>query len=117
MQRFSIMIDGFHPRPDSARRRALDMDFVRDEDLMGWRTERYHPAGIKELVERRMRCRIKHWEDDSSGNEHYSGAFFSGFKTERYAEKIWVHYDVPISWVTLLIYLTPDAPPEAGLSM
>jgi hypothetical protein len=117
MQRLSIIVDNFHPDPDSVRRRALNMEFVRDEDFVGWRTQRYQPTGIKKLIEQRMRCRIKRWEDDKTGNEHYSGAFFSGFDTGSYAQKIWVHYDVPISWVTLLIYMTPAAPPDAGISM
>ena len=45
-----------------------------------------------------------------------NGAFFSALSRGRNAERVCVHYDTPVNWMTMLIYLTPGAPLEAGTS-
>jgi hypothetical protein len=42
--------------------------------------------------------------------------FFSAFSKGRQAERVGVHYDEPANWMMLLIYLTPNAPIDAGTS-
>lgn len=116
-KRFVMIIDDFYPDPDRVRRAALTLPYVEREDAKGWTTQRYQPAGIKQRIEKALRRRIKAWEGTSDASEYHNGAFFSGFSRGKFAEKIGVHYDAPTHWLTLLLYMTPGAPPKAGTSM
>jgi hypothetical protein len=116
-QRFIQVIDDFYPKPDGVRQKALEMSYSEPETLVGWRTQAYQPRGIKELIEKKFRLGIKYWEDDLSAIESCNGVFFSAFSKGNYAETVGIHYDTPSSWVMLLIYLTPDAPPDAGTTL
>ena len=116
MNRFIMVIDNFYYAPDSVRQIALNMTFATRKDTTGCRTQRYQPKGIREGIERAIKWRIKSWEDEKVQSEYDNGAFFSGFDKGRYAETPYVHYDTPTNWLTLLIYMTPDAPFDAGTS-
>ncbi|HEX8887967.1 MAG TPA: DUF6445 family protein [Pyrinomonadaceae bacterium] len=117
MRRFIQVVDDFYSKPDKVRQKALEMSYAEPENLIGWRTQAYQPRGIKELIERKFRLRIEYWEEDLTAIESCNGVFFSAFSKGRYAETVGIHYDTPSSWVMLLIYLTPDAPYDAGTSL
>ena len=117
IKRFIQVIDNFYPDPDKIRQKALDLSYSEPEDYVGWRTKAYQPRGIKELIEKRFRLRIKYWEDDLTAIEACNGVFFSAFSKGRRAETVGIHYDTPADWLMLLIYLTPNAPYDAGTSL
>jgi hypothetical protein len=118
MTRRSIQIvENFYPRPDQIRRKALEMSYSEPEGLTGWRTRPYQPRIIQNLIETRFGTRITHWEDDLEDIELSNGVFFSAFASGRRAETVGVHFDEPPSWMMLLVYLTPNAPFNAGTSL
>ena len=86
-------------------------------DLIGWRTRAWQPRGIRSLIESTFRIQIEYWEHDLTAVEACNGVFFSAFSKGRRAEAVGVHYDEPPSWVMLLVYLTPNAPYDAGTSL
>ncbi|HYX71623.1 MAG TPA: DUF6445 family protein [Nitrososphaera sp.] len=116
-KRFIQVIDDFYPKPDNIRQKALEMSYTEPESLVGWRTRPYQPRGIKGLIEKKFRLRIKYWEKDLTTIESYNGEFFSAFSRGNHAETVGIHYDTPASWMMLLIYLTPSAPYDAGTSL
>lgn len=117
MNRFIMVVDNFYPDPGMLRRRALSMPYTEPEHLTGWRTRAYQPQGIKERIEKKFRLSIPYWEEDLDAIESCNGVFFSSFSAGTHAERIGVHYDWPVAWVMFLIYLTPNAPYEAGTSI
>lgn len=116
-KRFIVVVDNFYPNPDAVRQKALSMPYTEPENLTGWRTQAYQPAGIKGRIEKLFKVRIKYWEEDTAKIEGCNGVFFSAYSKGNYAERVGVHYDTPPSWVMFLIYMTPDAPFEAGTSI
>jgi hypothetical protein len=117
MKRFMMVVDNFYPDADAIRRKALSMTYREPEDFTGWRTRAYQPRGIKERIEKKFRLRISYWEEDLDAIEACNGVFFSSFSAGTHAERVGIHYDVPVRWVMFLIYLTPGAPYEAGTSI
>lgn len=117
MTRFLHVVDGFYRDPDQVRRRALAMSFSEPEGLVGLRTQAYQQRGVRNLIERKFRVRIKYWEDDLTAIEACNGVFWSSFATGPQAETVGVHFDDPPSWMMMLIYLTPNAPYDAGTSL
>jgi len=116
-KRFIQVVDDFYPNPDKLRQKALEMSYTEPPNLVGWRTQAYQPKGIKELIEKKFRLHIKYWEEDLAAIEFCNGVFFSAFSKGNHAETAGVHYDTPASWIMLLIYLTPNAPFDAGTSL
>lgn len=117
LRRFLHIVDGFYRYPDSVRRRALEMSYSEPEGLTGLRTLAYQPRGIKKLIEKKFKIRIKYWEKDLTAIEACNGVFMSAFAKGKRAETVGVHFDDPPSWMMLLIYLTPNAPYDAGTSL
>ena len=117
MQRFIRVADDFYPNPEAVRRRALAMTYTEPENLVGWRTRCYQPRGIKERIEKRFSLRIPYWEEDVDAIEACNGVFFTSYAKGDRAETVGIHYDDPLTWVMFLIYLTPNAPYEAGTSL
>lgn len=115
--RFVQIVDDFYPNPDKLRQKAMEMSYTEPEDLVGWRTQAYQPRGIKELIEKKFRLRVKYWEEDVTAIEDSNGVFFSAFSKGDHAETAGVHFDTPGTWIMLLIYLSPNAPYEAGTSL
>jgi hypothetical protein len=114
---FLQVVDAFYLRPDKIRLRAVAMDYFEPERFTGWRTQAYQPRGIKKLIETRFRIKIDYWEDDLNAIEASNGVFFSAFANGSRAELVGVHFDEPLTWTTLVVYLTPDAPCDAGTSL
>lgn len=93
------------------------MSYTEPEELVGLRTQAYQPRGIKNLIEKKFRVRIKYWEEDLTAIEACNGVFFSATSKGSGAETVGVHFDDPPDWVMLLVYLTPDAAYDAGTSL
>lgn len=117
MKRFLMVVDDFYPDPLAVRRRALEMTYSEPESVVGWRTQAYQPRGIKERIERRFNLGIPYWEEDLSKVELCNGVFFTSYAQGDRAERVGIHYDDPLAWVMFLIYLTPNAPYDAGTSL
>jgi hypothetical protein len=117
MQRFIRVADHFYPNPRAVRQRALAMTYTEPENLVGWRTRCYQPRGIKERIEARFSLRIPYWEEDVDAIEACNGVFFTSYAKGDRGEKVGIHYDDPLTWVMFLIYLTPNAPYDAGTSL
>ena len=107
--------DRFYANPDDVRARALAMKYSEPESVIGWRTQVWQPRGIKRLIERAFRVQIEYW-DDSRAIEGGNGVFFTAFSKGQRAERVKVHFDEPSDWMSLLVYLTPDAPADCGTS-
>ncbi|HEX9945538.1 MAG TPA: DUF6445 family protein [Thermoanaerobaculia bacterium] len=117
MRRFLLAVDNFYPDPDRVREQALRMEYVQPESLVGWRTRPLFVRGVKERIERTLRLPITTWPDDPDDAELGNGSFFFGLSTGRLAERVGVHFDTPSEMVTMLVYLTPGAPYDAGTSL
>lgn len=117
MKSYVMVVDDFYKDPDAVRRKGLSLPFTEPEGFVGWRTRAYQPKRIRELIEEKFRLRITYWEEDLSAIESCNGVFFSSYSAGSHAETVGVHFDWPITWVMFLIYLTPDAPFDAGTSI
>lgn len=109
------IVERFYANPDNIRKRALAMKYSEPESLIGWRSEVWQLRGIKRLIERAFRVQIDYW-DDSRSIEGSNGVFFTAFSKGQRAEKVKVHFDEPANWMSLLVYLTPNAPNDCGTS-
>ncbi len=110
------IIDSFYGRPMSIRRRALSLKYSEPEDLIGWRTNVWQPPNVRRLIERTFQIEIEDWENDMTGTGSCNGVFFSAFSSGAMAERVKVHFDEPANWMSLVVYLTPNAPHSAGTS-
>jgi len=117
MKKLIQIVDGFYPNPDAVRRHALTMSYAEPENLVGLRSHAYHPKGVKKLIESTFKVRIKYWETDLTAREACNGVFFSSVSGGPNKETVIVHYDDPPSWMMLLVYMTPNAPYDAGTSL
>ena len=109
------IVDSFYTNPQDVRQRALLMNYSEPQNLTGWRTNVWQPRGIKRLIERSFRVQIDYWENESE-IEAGNGVFFTAFSNGQHAERVKVHFDEPPDWMSLLVYLTPDAPSNSGTS-
>ena len=118
-QRFVYAVDNFYANPDAVRRRALSMPFTEPEDYTGWRTRPYFQTGVRRRIESALRLPLRHWSeaDDERNYNRGHGVFYFGLTRGSRAEVAGVHYDSPAHWVTMIVYLTPDAPADAGTSL
>ncbi len=112
-----VVVDQFYRRPNEIRAMATTMEYREPNGLTGWRTRAYHPRGIKERIESTFRLRITYWEEDPDAIETSNGVFFGSYSRGSRRETPSIHYDDPADWLTLLIYLNPIAPIEAGTSV
>ena len=112
-----MTVDDFYPDPDRVRAKALSLDYEEPEMFVGWRTKPVHPRGVRERIERVLRARINGWPDDPDGSNIGNGSFFFGLSSGKLAETPGVHFDTPADYVAMLVYMTPDAAPDAGTSL
>lgn len=110
------VIERFYRRPQNVRQKALTLGFSEPENLVGWRTKAYQPAGIRKLIETRFGIAIEYWERDLEAAEACNGVFFTAFSRGGHAEAPGIHFDDPPHWMMVLIYLTPSAPADTGTS-
>ena len=110
-----IIVDNFYKNPDEIREYALSLKYQDPENhgAVGYRCEqgRKIPDGTKEYFEQLLKCKIP------EGNGH--GEW--GYSTNGCFQ--WCNKDVPVVYhadsqdYAGVLYLTPDAPPNAGTSM
>jgi hypothetical protein len=117
MKRFIRVVDNFYANPDAIRKRAISMTYSHPESVVGWRTRCYQPRGIKQRIEKKFGVRIPYWEEDLDAIEACNGVFFTSYSKGERSEMVGIHYDEPSTWVMFLIYLTPNAPYDAGTSL
>src|SRR5438270_1871182 len=108
------IVDQFYPDPDRIREEALSMEYAEPADLIGWRTNIWQPRGIRSLIERTFRVEIEYWEHGGTAIDSSNGVFFSAFSVGQRAEQVKVHYDEPPDWMSLLVYLSPNAACDTG---
>lgn len=92
------------------------MKYSEPAELLGWRTSIWQPLHVKRLIEKSFRIDIEYWGDDATELQSCNGVFFTAFSAGERSESVKVHFDEPPSWVSLLVYLTPGAPYDAGTS-
>ncbi|MGB8510680.1 MAG: DUF6445 family protein [Pyrinomonadaceae bacterium] len=117
MKRFLMAVDDFYPSPERVREAALRMTYREPESLVGWRTRPYLLPGVRERIEKVLRRPVTTWPDDPEDIELGNGVFFFGLSAGPRAETVGVHFDRPADLVTMVVYLKPDAPLDAGTSL
>lgn len=110
------VIDGFYSKPERVLEKARSMEYLEQIDFHSWRTRVWQPKNVKNLLERVFRIRIKCWEANVTGDDSCNGVFFSAFSSGARAEKLKVHFDEPPHWMSVLVYLTPNAACDTGTS-
>lgn len=118
-RRFVLAVDDFYRDPDAVRARALALGFSEPEEYTGWRTRPLFPSGVRRRVESVLRLPLTRWRegDDRQNYLRGHGVFYFGLSRGSRAETPGVHFDEPLDWVTMLVYLTPRAPHDAGTSL
>jgi len=111
-----IVIDDFYPRPQAIRKKALAMDFVEPDDIVGWRTvEGYFPNNFITLLEKKSGLNIKSIQMPQ-GTPHDNGVYFLSHNGGSKKEVPGVHWDLPTTDMLCLVYLTENIPIECGTS-
>jgi len=102
-----IVIDDFLDDPDAIRKTALQQEFVKMHSA-GLRTEQqfHHLAPYKQEFERILRQPLTHWNDNDA-----NGRFQCCFASDA------IPYHIDGQSMAGVLFLTPDAPVEAGLSI
>lgn len=102
-----LVVDDFLQDPDVVRGVALQQPFVKMHSA-GVRTERQflHLAPYREEFERLLGRRVTNWDDNDA-----NGRFQCCFATDA------VPYHTDTQAMAGVLFLTPDAPFEAGLSL
>ena len=104
-----IIIDDFYQDPDDVRAKALALDFDVEGNYPGkrsWRVEDEHADYLKTFFEESVVGKpITFWDGE------YNTAF--QYTTEE--DSSWIHHD-NTEWAAVL-YLTPDADPDAGTAL
>jgi hypothetical protein len=115
LRRFLLVRDDFYSDPEDVRRIAQSMKFEETGDITGFMTsEVYHPAGMRQRLERVLGVKITRWDEDpDEGN----GIFYQAFSSGSQKETPGVHSDEPYEDITVLIYLTPGLPIDCGTSL
>src|SRR5260370_14164383 len=114
-RRFLLVRDNFYSDADSVRKLAQSMKYQECEEVTGYMTEQaYQPGGVRQRLEQILGVKIRDWDvDPPQGN----GIFYGGFSIGTHKEAPGVHFDEPEDQITIVIYLTPDLPFDAGTSM
>lgn len=103
----TLIIDNFLDNPDKVRTSALSLEFYRTGDFPGYRTDRAdydYEAYVTKKLESILNCKILEFKQDSFC-----------FQLCLEDNETWIHHD-DTAWAGVL-YLTPDAPAEAGTAI
>lgn len=115
LRRFLLVRDDFYSDPENVRRIAQSMKFEETGDITGFMTsEVYHPAGMRQRLERVLGVKITRWDEDP---DRGNGIFYQAFSRGSQKETPGVHSDEPYEDITVLIYLTPGLPIDCGTSL
>lgn len=114
-KRCAVIIDGILKRPDAARQWALQQEYYRPDHATGWRSaESKVFPGTLSALKRHFGHRISLL---SPRLYDASGVTFFSFSNGRRQEVPGVHWDEPVNAYIVLIYLTPNLPPDCGTSL
>ncbi len=102
-----VVIDDFLDNPDAIRELALQQSFVKMH-CAGLRTKQQfrHVAAYRTEFERILDRRLTHWDDNDA-----NGRFQCCFKTDA------IPYHIDGQSMAGILFLTPNAPIDAGLSL
>ena len=103
-----MIFDNFYANPLDVRNHALSLPFDVTGNYPGKRTkplEEPFNSGMKDIFEGILRKKVTWWPEEYNTSYQYT--------TKN--DITWVHYD-PTMWAAVL-YLTPDAPLEAGTAI
>jgi hypothetical protein len=115
LRRFLLVRDDFYSDPEDVRHIAQSMKFEETGDITGFMTsEVYHPAGVRQRLERVLGVKITRWDQDP---DRGNGIFYQAFSRGSQKETPGVHSDEPYEDITVLIYLTPGLPIDCGTSL
>lgn len=111
-----IVIDGFYPNPKVIRQKALNMEFVEPDNLIGWRTTQgYFPNDFVAMLEKKSGLKIEHIQMPE-GTPYDNGTYYLALNSGKKQETPWIHWDVPASHYVCLVYLTENVPVSSGTS-
>jgi hypothetical protein len=101
-----FVVDNFYLNPDEVRDFALQQYFFDDPGYLGMRTRKqFLFDGVRERFQSILGERITSWQEESMNGR---------FQTCKAGTPLVYHCDDQ-RWAAM-VYLTPDAPPEAGTS-
>jgi hypothetical protein len=103
-----MVFDDFYQNPHEVRNFALAQDFNVTGNFPGFRTKVLHGGdntAMKNVFEYIHGKKISWWPEE----------YNTSFQYTTKDDETWIHYD-PTNWAAL-IYLTPDAPIEAGTAL
>jgi hypothetical protein len=109
-----IVVDNFYKDPHAVREFGLKQEFFDDPGYIGLRTRsRHFIPGTRERFEELIGEKIKGWDADNDGWEWYG--MNGRFQYNVSGQPLVYHCDGQ-KWAAM-VYLTPDAPFEAGTTM
>jgi len=109
-----IVIDNFYSNPKAIRKRAMKMDFVQPEGIVGLRsTEGYFPDGFAERLAKKSGLNIIDIQMPL-GTPYDNGTYFLSCSSGEKKEVPGVHWDEPLHHYLCLVYLTEDIPIDCG---
>ncbi len=115
-RRWFHVVDGFYPDADEIRAVALRMEYREPIGVAGWRSPAFLPRGIKPRIESAFGLSIENWQIRAGPACGGNGMFFLSCSTGPRADPVAVHFDEPLDYKTLVVYLTPNPPRDSGLS-
>ncbi len=111
-----IVIDNFYPNPQAIRQKALSMEFVEPDNIIGWRTTQgYFPDNFVSLLEKKTGLKIRHIQMPV-GTPYDNGTYYMAFDSGVKKENPWIHWDAPASHYVCLVYMTENVPVTSGTS-
>lgn len=112
---FLIVKDNFYKNPAAVYDAALQATFYEPEHVTGYRsTTVYHEKGIKAKLEKLLGIKITRWDTDPIEE---NGVFYQGLSQGKKKEIPGIHSDEPYNDITIVVYLTPNIPPDCGTSL
>jgi len=109
-----IVIDNFYSSPKSVRQKAMKMDFVEPEELVGVRTtEGYFPDGFLKRLSEKSGLNITDIQMPQ-GTPYDNGTYFLSCNSGKQKEVPGIHWDEPLHHYLCLVYLTEDIPVNCG---
>jgi hypothetical protein len=111
--------DDFYPDPRPVRAAALRASYFTPAGLYGWRSTA--PFFAARAVARTLRDRFGFERVVLPREDQSTGRFYLALGTGRRREPFFAHYDAEwrggLPGFALVVYLTPDAPPDSGTGL
>jgi hypothetical protein len=108
-------VDRFYPEPDLMREIALRSEYYQPRSLYGFRsTKGFIAPGTMEKLQALSGCTDIALQDVDTRSSHFYHSLKRGRQSVRFLAHIDAAHDPEHPAFALVIYLTPNAPPEAG---